>query len=192
MEPVAFIQEYKYAFVIAHVLSVVLGMGSALVTDILSFKYGFDKKLSRFEVNTIRFLSHVVTLGLIAILCTGALVFLSDPARYMASVKFLTKMSIVSILTINGIVLHQYVFKHLGDPNVVTSRRSRTVRRVGFACGAISVVSWISALGLGVLLHIPISYGTAISIYAVVVTLAVIASQLLEVWLLERRRKSSI
>jgi hypothetical protein len=188
MEPVAFIAEYKFLFVIVHVLFVVLGMGSALVTDILCLRFGFNKKLSRFEVSTIRFLSNVVTLSLVGILLSGATVFLSDPERYLNSVKFLTKMTIVLVLCINGWLLHRYVFTHIGDKNILTDPRVRALRKIGFALGAVSLVSWVSALSLGVLLHISVSYDIAILVYLLTLLLAVILSQLIEARLLERKR----
>lgn len=191
MEPVPFIAEYKHFFTIAHVLAVVLGMGTAVVTDILCLRFGFDKKLSVFEVGTIRFLSQVVTISLVGIVCTGALMFLSDPERYLNSVKFLTKMTIVAVLCVNGFLLHRYVFSHFGDRNILTSPRARTLRKISFALGAVSLVSWVSALSLGVLLHIPVSYNMAILIYGAVLGIAVVASQIIETALLERKKKRS-
>lgn len=189
MESVAFIVENKSIFVIGHVLSVVLGMGSALVTDLLCLRFGFNVKLSRFEVSTIRFLSQVVTLALLAILFTGAMIFFSDPARYLASVKFLTKMTIVSVLIVNGYLLHRYVFKHIGDAGALKSTRYRRLRKAGFALGAVSLISWVSALSLGVLSSIAISYPTAVAIYATVILLGIGVSQIAESELLERKIK---
>lgn len=187
MEPVTFIAAYKHVFVIIHVIAVVVGMGSAIVTDILSLKFGFNKVLSTFEVYIIRFLSRVVTIALGLIVLTGLLTFLSNPEGYLASVKFLTKMTVVGILVINGYLLHKYVFTHIGDKNIFSSPKKRRLRKIGFALGAISLVSWISALSLGILLHIPVSYDTAIGIYIVILVLAVAVSQYLEWRLLERK-----
>lgn len=188
MEPIQLIADYKYAFVIIHVLAVVTGMGAAIVTDILCLRFGFDKTLSRFEVSTIRFLSRVVTVALALILLTGAMTFLSNPEGYLASVKFLTKMTVVFVLVVNGYLLHRYIFKHIGDARILTSPNARALRKLGFALGAISIVSWVSALALGILLHIPVTYDTAIAIYAGVLVVAVLISQVLEWVLLERKK----
>lgn len=186
MEPVAFIALYKPAFLILHVLMVVLGMGAALVTDILSFRFGFNKILSKFEVQTIRFLSQVVTFALIGIVITGALTFLSNPEGYANSIKFLTKMTVVAVLCINGVLLHRFVFRHIGDPRILTSPRKRMLRKFAFALGAISLVSWISALALGILLHIPVSYDLAIGIYALMLIVGILVAQVFESITLER------
>lgn len=188
MEGISFISEHKHFFVIAHVLCVVLGMGSALVTDILALRFGFDKRLSNFEVHTIRFLSQVVTVALVGIVATGATIFLSNPEQYGESVKFLTKMTVVGVLILNGYLLHKFIFSRIADPRVLTSLKARPLRRLGFALGAVSIVSWISALSLGVLLHIPVSYDIAIALYFVLLFVAILLSQLLEALLLERKR----
>lgn len=188
MEGISFIAEHKHFFVIAHVLCVVLGMGSALVTDILALRFGFDKRLSKFEVHTVRFLSQVVTIALVGIVTTGATIFLSNPEQYGQSVKFLTKMTIVGVLILNGYLLHKFIFSRIADPRVLTSPKARSLRRLGFALGAVSIVSWISALSLGVLLHIPVSYDMAIALYSVGLIVAVVVSQVVESILLERKR----
>jgi len=179
----------KPLLVIFHVLSVVVGMGSAIVADLICFRYGYHKVLSRQTVGTVRFLSHVVTFALLAILGTGFLLFLSDVERYSASVKFLTKMSIVGVLTINGLLLHRLIFPHLGDENVLTSKKSRGVRKLGFALGAVSVASWIGALSLATLPSIPISYALAIQVYIAILAIAVFISLILEHYLLEHHKR---
>ncbi|MBP9816601.1 MAG: hypothetical protein KBD05_01060 [Candidatus Pacebacteria bacterium] len=189
MEPVAFIAEHKHVFVIAHVLAIVTGMGTAIVTDLLVLRFGFDKKLSRFEVSTIQFLSRVVMYALGGIILTGTLLFLSNPEGYLASVKFLTKMTIVAALTVNGWLLHRYIFPHINEPGVITNPKAKGLRRLGFALGAVSIVSWISALSLGVLLHIPVSYNEAIGVYAALIVVAILSALTFESLTLEHARK---
>lgn len=189
MEGISFIADNKHFFVIAHVLLVVLGMGSALVTDILAFRFGFDKRLTAFEVRTVRFLSQVVTVALAGIVITGFTVFLSNPEVYGQSVKFLTKMTVVGVLVVNGYLLHRFIFPHISQPRILTSPKARGLRRLGFALGAISVVSWVSALALGILLHIPVSYDLAIAIYTTGLIIAVGLSQVIESLLLEKKKR---
>ncbi|MEN9852503.1 MAG: hypothetical protein RI996_446 [Candidatus Parcubacteria bacterium] len=169
--------EYKQLFTIFHVAAVVVGMGAAINTDILFTFFGINKKLSHSEVRTIRFLSTIVTYALGAILLTGLSLFLSDTTKYLASAKFLTKMSIVLVLCLNGYLLHCYVFKHIGDKDFLTAKREYNIRRVAFALGAVSFVSWFSAMSLGVLDKIHISYPLAFSVYLIFVGVAVVVSQ---------------
>jgi len=170
------------------VLSVVFGMGAALVADMLALRFGFNKRLSRFEVDTIRFLSQVVTSALALIVLTGAFLFLSNPEGYLGSAKFLTKMTVIGVLCVNGYFLHRFVFKHIGDPRILTSPRARNLRKLGFALGAVSLISWITALSLGVLSRISISYELAMVIYFAVLMFGILVSQKVETVLLEPKR----
>jgi hypothetical protein len=174
-----FITQYKQIFTIFHVAAVVVGMGAAINTDILFAFFGINKKLSHSEVKTIRFMSGVVTVALGVILLTGFFIFLSNPEKYLASAKFLTKMSIVGVLSVNGYLLHHYVFRHISDKNFLTAKREYNIRRVAFALGSVSFVSWFSAMSLGVLDKITISYPAAFSIYTVLILSAVVVSQLI-------------
>jgi hypothetical protein len=161
-------------------------MGSALVTDVLSIRYGMDKRLTFFEVSTIKFLSHIVTIALIGIVLFGIMIFLSNPEQYLNSSKFLVKMTIVGVLIINGFLLHRFVFSKISVHNIITLPNYKSVRRTGFALGAISLVSWISALVLGILPSIPYSYGIATGAYVTILFLAIVIAILSESLLLEQ------
>jgi len=178
-----FMQEFllinKEYITILHVLSVVIGMGGAIITDFLFVYFALNKKLSFTEIKIIKLLSGVVLYALVAIIITGIFIFLSNPEKYLVSAKFLTKMTIVSTLTINGILLHVLVFKHLKDDGYLTKFKNRNLRRLAFGFGSISITSWLCAMSLGVLDKISITYTSAISIYFFIIILAIITSQLI-------------
>lgn len=176
---ILFFVTYKPVVTILHVFSVVIGMGAAFVTDILFTLFASNKKLSTFEISVIKFLSKVVTFALIFIIITGIGIFLSDIQKYLASAKFLTKMTVILVLCCNGVLLHVYVFKHLSDKNYLTSKKLSNVRNISFALGAVSFISWITALSLGVLDRITISYALAVSIYFTILCIGVIVSQII-------------
>ena len=180
MEPIQFFVQYKVLFVIAHVLSVVIGMGGAIITDFLCVRYCMDKKLSKFEISTIKFLSHIITAALLSVVMFGFLVFLSNPSGYLASSKFLLKMTVVGVLVFNGVLLHRLVFPNIGRRSVITAQRARPFRQFALTLGAISVVSWVSALILGMLSTLPVSYVTSLTIYFSVIVAAVIAALSIE------------
>ncbi len=174
-----FFVEQKQVFTILHVFSVVVGMGAAFVTDILFTLFASNRTLSRFEISVIRFLSKIVTLGLGLILITGFCIFLSDTEKYLGSAKFLTKMTVIVVLSINGAFLHFYVFKHLSDKNYLTSKKSTFARKISFALGSISLVSWTIALSLGVLDKITIPYLHAVGIYLALIMCGIFLSQII-------------
>ena len=165
---------------IVHVISVVFGMGAALISDILFTFYSEDKKLSSTEIKTLRLLSNIVWIGLVVIAMSGVGLFLSDIPKYIQSVKFLAKMSILVVLLVNGYVLHKYIWKHVIARNFLVSKEKSHMRKLAFACGAISMLSWITVCCLGVLDKVSISYGVLMGGYAVLIIGGVMTALLVE------------
>jgi hypothetical protein len=167
MEPQNIFELIKAPATVLHVVSVVLGMGGALMSDILFSFFGKDKKLNPTELSTLEILSKVVLYSLVIIIASGFLIFLSDVDKYLNSAKFLAKMTIVVVLLVNGYVLNKYVWPHLLNKAFFTLKRERSVRQLAFVCGAISVISWLVVCGLGVLDRLPMSYSLVMSLYTV-------------------------
>lgn len=180
MEITEFFQDIKTPTTVVHVISVILGMGGALVSDVLFSFYGKDKKLNETEISTLSILSTLVFYSLILIILSGSFLFLSDTAKYMGSAKFLAKMSILVVLLINGYLLNKSVWPHLLKKDFFVSNKERNIRRLAFACGAISVISWLSIASLGVLDSLNMSYGIIISIYLFVILCGIAVSLLVE------------
>lgn len=167
---------HKWLFVFLHVMSVVIAMGAAFTIDFLTAYFAKNRTFSAPEVRTLRFLITIVSYGLFAILITGALVFTSAPEKYLASSKFLTKITVVLVLCANGYVLHRFVFQHIGLRKILELKKFHRIRRVAFVCGAISATSWASALLLALQASIPFSVGQALVLYGGVLMVAVGAS----------------
>lgn len=180
MEIIEFFQYIKIPVTVVHVIAVVFAMGSALVSDLLFSVFSKDKKLNATQISTLTILRSIVFYGLILVVLSGAALFLSSVEEYMHSAKFLAKMSILSVLLINGYVLNKYIWPHVLREEFFTSEGERNVRRVAFACGAISVISWLSVCTLGVLDGLRMSYGTIISIYLLVILFGATVSLLME------------
>ena len=98
----------------------------------------------------------------------------------MHSAKFMAKMTILLILVLNGFVLNNYVWPHLLQKNFFTVKKQLPVRRVAFAAGAVSVVSWLSVCALGVLDTLVFSYVYIVSVYAIVVLIGIIVALFVE------------
>lgn len=165
MEIEIFFQTIKIPITIAHVISVVFGMGAALTADVLFSFFGKDKKLNPTEVKTLSVLAKIVFYSLWIIVLSGIGLFLSDVPRYSHSIKFLGKMSILLILVINGYALNKYVWPHLLNKKFFVETKERIVRKFAFISGAVSVISWIAVCALGVLDGVNISYATLMGIY---------------------------
>jgi hypothetical protein len=86
----------------------------------------------------------------------------------------------MAVLLVNGYVLNKYIWPHLLNKNFLTLKRERDVRKLAFLCGAVSVISWLSVCGLGVLHKVSVSYTFLMSAYFIVIFFGVITSLLLE------------
>ena len=180
-----FFTALKPLWLFAHMLGVVVGLGSAIVADTLFFKFLKDLRISKKESEVLSYVSHLVVLGLIMLIISGGAIFLSDPVKYLASSKFITKMVIVAVIAINGFALHKRLSPHLREIqwDAGAHAKNRPLRKLAFALGAISSTSWFSALLLGYVKSIPANTLQALGGYACLLILAVGASQLVELYL---------
>lgn len=175
-----FLSEYKVILTIIHILGVVVGMGTALVSDFLFSFYSHNKKLSHSETYTLKILSTIVWFGLIIITVSGVGLFLSDIETYIVSTKFLAKMSILAILVLNGFILNRYISKVMMKRGFLSYHKYTGLRKLAFACGSISIISWLSVLSLGVTSKIHLSYPALIELYGVVVVGGIIIALIVE------------
>jgi hypothetical protein len=175
-----FFANIKIPVTIVHVISVVIGMGAALLSDILFNFFAKDKKLNPTERKTLEILSSVVWISLIVIILSGLALFASNPEKYLESPKFLAKLTILAILLINGFVLNAYVWKRLSKPGFFTAKRESGTRKIAFAGGAISVISWLSVCVLGVLDSSPVGYSVIIALYVCVLGIGIPTALLIE------------
>lgn len=181
--------DFKPVATVLHVLSVVFAMGGALTSDLLFTFYSKDRKLSKSELFTLHVLSHVVWYGLVFVFLSGAMLFASDIPKYLASDKFLSKMTILLVLCLNGFFLHRVVWPHVIKRNFFTMKKEAPIRKLAFACGAISVTSWLSVCALGVLDKVNMDYVKIMSLYIGVLMIAVPVALLIEDKELERKIK---
>jgi uncharacterized membrane protein len=167
MEAIDFFVDNKILFVIIHVLFVIAGMGSALLSDFLFNFYSKDKVLNETEIKSLSLLSRIVWISLIFIILSGIALFFSDPEKYTHSQKFISKMCIMGVLLLNGLFLSQFISPHLNDRGLLKFKNKRTLRQISFICGAISIASWTIVCILGTLKSIPM-HSTRFILYYVV------------------------
>lgn len=171
----------KNIYTIIHFFGVAFGAGGAFMSDFMFLASSKDRVLDSGELRMLRTGSRVTWAGLILLIISGALLFSLHPEGYAASSKFITKMIIVLILTINGIIFHIVHLprmRKLVGKKMTTSVLFKKHSRGMYMSGAISVVSWTFALVLGGLRMIPISVSLALMIYTAVVIMALLAAEL--------------
>ena len=159
---------FKPLFIILHLFGVALGAGGAFMSDGMFFISIKDRMLSTKELEFMKLGSIITWVGLVLLCLSGAGLFLGNPSLYLESAKFLTKMFIVLVVTLNGIYFH---LSHIPFLNARANKRFidlpllKSKRNHLLLSGVISVISWSLAIILGALRSIPLDFITAISLY---------------------------
>ena len=167
--------EPENLFVIFHLLGVAFGVGGALVSDSMFLKSLKDLRISKTEMGFLQMGSAMVWIGLIILIISGYLLFSLDSDRYLHSAKFLAKMTIVAIILLNGLFLHISLIprlrRHIGG-HLPSSDEFMRKRPFLFTSGAVSLVSWLSALTLGALHKVPWGYVEIMGVYLLILIVA--------------------
>lgn len=190
---VIFLMEYKTVIVILHALSAALGVGTVLVTDVFFMKFLKDFRISQSESEILDTLSQVVWFALGMLILTGIALYIPASAELLMKTKFIAKVIIVGVVLVNGILLNLLVAPQLvkisfGEIPLDTPDQLHHLRRLAFAFGAVSIISWLCTFILGSVRSVPLSTSAILGIYLGIVLLAVIGSQLFD-WKLQQRNK---
>ena len=183
MESIEFFQEYKSIFIITHVFSVIVGMGSALISDILFNLFIKDKKIDSIENRTLSYLSNIIWFSLYLILFSGIAIFFSNITKYMNSPKFLLKIFIVCFIILNGYLFQRFIhpsLKKINFTDINSHHKYVRIRKLSFALGAVSFISWISAFILGSIPSIPVSFFVGLGVYSSLLVFGIVLSQIIE------------
>ena len=174
--------ELKDLFLIIHLFGVVVGMGGAFVSGQMFFSSVQDRRISDTELRFLELGAKMVWIGLSVLVISGAVLFSLDTDKYLDSSKFLAKITIVAILTVNGFLFHvshlPRIARHTGEHLPSSDEFMRRKHFLLFN-GAVSISSWSSALILGALKTVPYAYWQIMLVYGAVVVLAVGVSLIL-------------
>ncbi|MBI4276672.1 vitamin K epoxide reductase family protein [Candidatus Uhrbacteria bacterium] len=186
---------YHRPIVMLHVFGVALGLGGATISDIFFFRFLKDFRISEFEADVLRTLSQVIWLALAIIVLSGIGLYLPESARLLQASKFIVKMIIVVVLTVNGAALGLYLAPKLvtisfGGKHAHESGELRRLRKIAFALGAVSIVSWYSAFILGGLRTVPLSIPVLLALYIGILGAAIVGSQIMERMFRQRAHES--
>lgn len=180
---IAFLADASQVLLIFYALAIAIGLGASTLIDISFFRFLKDGEISEWEFGVLRLFSEVIWFSLAIIIFTDIGIFFGDIGRYASSGEFILKMFIVGVVVANGAVLNLYVM-----PRILLSARKedrgyepgRALRKISFALGAISLVSWLSAFILGYM-HLQLAdVPRTLLIYVSLVLSAVIVSQVVE------------
>lgn len=181
-----FLIDYHSIILIFHIMFVALGLGAATLTDVFFLKFLKDFRISEHEADVLSTLSQFIWFALCFIIITGFALFLPEAAYLQESPKFLAKMIVVAVIIVNGAFLNLYVAPRLVKISFGERHRHREgelsrARRLAFALGSISIVSWYSAFILGSLPStIPLSFFTFLKLYVLLLAIGVTIGQFAE------------
>lgn len=155
-----------------HFAGLVLGLGGAVFLDLTLARFA-RRSLTHDHVDLVVWISRFVTLGLGLLWLSGlgflALYQLADPEK-LANPKIYAKMTIVAVLTANGLAIHLTVLpqlrRRIGQP-LLEELRPR-LRLLFAVTSAASLVSWTVPVVLGAApqLNFVVPFQTILAIYA--------------------------
>ncbi len=137
-----------------HVLFMALGLGAATLTDVFFFRFLKDFRISQEESEVLSMLAQFIWFALCFILLTGFALYLPQ-AGYDSDVpKFLATLVVIGVILVNGAFLNLAIAPKLvrisfGAPHDHKDGELVVARRIAFALGPISIVSWYSVFILG-------------------------------------------
>lgn len=180
-----FFSTYKRIFLTFHLIGVAAGMGGATITDLLFFNFLRDFRISTKEAEVMRILSNIIMFALGILYLSGLALFFSDPSAFSQSPAFLAKVSIIVILTINGIFMHKFIAPRMIELSFLrhpihSHREMHRLRALSFAMGAISFTSWYTAFFIAMLKsYLPANVGFihVMGSYFIILIIAMLVSQ---------------
>lgn len=175
----------------AHIVSASIGFGGAMITDLLFFRFLKDFLVSKKEEEVMQMLATIVLTAMLVIIASGFGLYLGDPLKYNENPRFWIKMTAVLVACVNGLAMHLFISPRLLElsfrlerdgmlePDIVA--RTRRLSRAAFAMGAVSAVSWWTALLIAMLKPlIGLGFTPLFVIYVLVVFTGVVISQIIE------------
>lgn len=171
--------DLKTILVIFHLLGVALGVGGAIASDLMFFKTMKDGRITKTEMSFLNLGSTMVWSGLVLLILSGIAMFLLNPEGYLASSKFISKMTIVGILTANAFVFHLVHIPRLRrhiDMHCPESDEFMRGRPSLLVSGVVSIVSWICAMILGAISTIPYPVTSILGAYVLVLLLGLMVA----------------
>ena len=173
----------KTIYLILHIFGAILGAGGAFASDAMFFSTIKDGRINHDELRFMKLGGKLVWLGITILIISGILLVSMDPSKYLMSDKFLSKMTIVVLIIINGGIFHLIHIPHIRDHIGIRFKDSPTfIKRAPLvlASGALSMISWITVVILGMLKDVPYTYIEIMGTYVAIVAVAIIGAMVMK------------
>jgi len=177
-----------------HLLGMVLGLGGTTIIDFMIFHFMRNYKISSQEAVIMHLISQIIIVGLIFLIISGVAIFLTDVEGYLASDRFMMKMTVLLVVILNGGVLNLYIAPYMEKISLRAPDLNKdiTFKKVSFAVGAISMVSWYSAFFLAMVKDLSyFRYSTLLIAYLILLGLSIAISQFFK-FSMEKEVKKSL
>jgi len=142
----------KTLIVYVHLLATAFALVELLKFDIRLLR-NLNRPLAAVDLQRLVSTKNTVTLALVVLWITGIWFVVNgvidEPDKYLTNQKLWMKVFTVSLLTVNGALMHSIGFTHL-RPGVVFSEMALKHQWVLLGMGVVSSVSWMSAAFLGI------------------------------------------
>lgn len=181
--------DYMELLRVFHLIGLAFGVGGSVVADSLMGKAVLTNKIDDRQLGMMQHVGSIVTTGLIISVLSGIgflTVYALTSPELLLNPKLWAKLTVVAILSINGIVLHKVILpflaSRLGQP--LFTKQVVKQAHLTMSVGAISFVSWYTALILGswAAFNFIYSYALIFGIYVAVLTCALIVANLAAWW----------
>jgi hypothetical protein len=136
-----------------HFSGLVLGLGGAVFLDLMLSRYRRIVVTSEL-VGHVEWISRFIAAGLLLLWVSGLgfLLFyqMTEPEKLL-NPKIWAKVTIVSVLTVNGLAIHRFVIPFIRRQigGVLLSQIKPATKTALIGCGVISLVSWSVPVILG-------------------------------------------
>ena len=176
---------------IVHLFGTTIGVGAATITDIFFFRFLRDYRISEEESSILKLLSNVIWVALGILIMTGIILFIPKSAVLLVSGKFLTKMTAIAVLIVNGFLLNIIIQPRLvqitfGGDHAHKEGELHHLRKLAFALGGISITSWYFIFVLGTLRGVTVAYTPLVLAYGGLLLFAVIGSQIFDHYFIQK------
>lgn len=191
--------DLKSFIVLIHLAGLALGLGGAWIADIFLAKHIVRQVITKEKYQFVEFASKVVCYGLALLWLSGfafiAFYYFFTP-EFLLNQKVWAKVSIVTVLTFNGGLVHYYVLpviKQCIGSAILPVVSAQVARRLTVIC-TVSFISWLFPLVLGVSKSLNFSVPGVVIVlaYVCMLLLSSLVAQLLVNSLLKRAQPECI
>ncbi|MCJ7429458.1 MAG: vitamin K epoxide reductase family protein [Candidatus Nanohaloarchaeota archaeon QJJ-5] len=172
-----------------YLLSIAVGLGTAVATDVLFINFSRDFEISKAQANAITTLYQVTWAALAFIVVAGLGYFIPHYQDLMQSAGFRVSMVTLAVILLNELLLHFNVGERMKKLRFVVKEEEREQdelqrkRQLTFILTTVSAVSWaamfVSAFAEA-LFEIPFTFTEMVTAYLVIVLLAAFLGLLVE------------